>query len=98
MLWGCASGKPALVCMNERDTPGECPATQPSPPPLDLVIAADSTPGHVWGTVLNSEMGTPVAFAQVRVATYPDLHATADALGRFHLSLPVGGGKLSGLK
>ncbi len=91
MLLGCASRKPELVCQNERDIPGECPATPPSPPPLDLVVAPDSTPGHVWGTVLNSEVGAPVAFAEVRVATHPDLHATADSLGRFHLLLPVGG-------
>lgn len=90
MLSGCASRKPELVCRNELDIPGECPAAQPSPPPLDLVIAADSTPGHVWGTVLNNQEGAPVAFAEVSVATLPDLRTTTDSLGRFHVSLPVG--------
>jgi hypothetical protein len=86
---GCSGRQPELVCMNELDIPGQCPAKGSPPPPLQVVTTDDSLAGHVWGTVLDSEVGAPVAFAEVRVVTLPGVQTTADSLGRFRLSIPA---------
>jgi hypothetical protein len=86
----CAAREPELVCMNELDVPGECPTTRPPPPPLEVVTAGDSVAGHILGRVLDSEVGAPVAFAQVRSAAPSGVQATADSLGHFHLAVGAG--------